>query len=87
MTESLCCTPETNTTLLTNYIPAPFPLAGPGSWFAKCTWARQVLKGWGRGPSPGLSSTEVQAVAEGAGPAPLAARSAPGPPPLPPARP
>nr|XP_058898323.1 regulatory factor X-associated protein [Kogia breviceps] len=27
-----------------------------------------VLKGWGRGPPPGLSSTEVQAVAEGAGP-------------------
>ncbi|XP_029065792.1 regulatory factor X-associated protein [Monodon monoceros] len=40
----------------------------PGRWFAKCSWARQVLKGWGRGPPPGLSSTEVQAVAEGAGP-------------------
>ncbi|XP_059985533.1 regulatory factor X-associated protein [Lagenorhynchus albirostris] len=40
----------------------------PGRWFAKCSWARQVLKGWGRGPPPGLSSTEVQAVADGAGP-------------------
>ncbi|XP_061026909.1 regulatory factor X-associated protein [Eubalaena glacialis] len=40
----------------------------PGRWFAKCSWARQALKGWGRGPPPGLSSTEVQAVAEGAGP-------------------
>ncbi|TEA24084.1 hypothetical protein DBR06_SOUSAS2610024, partial [Sousa chinensis] len=35
---------------------------------AQAHWARQVLKGWGRGPPPGLSSTEVQAVAEGAGP-------------------
>ncbi|KAF5916396.1 hypothetical protein HPG69_017631, partial [Diceros bicornis minor] len=27
-----------------------------------------VLEGWGRGPPPGVSSTEVQGVAEGAGP-------------------
>lgn len=45
-----------------------FPSAGRGRWFAQCSWAQQVQKGWGRGPPPGLSSTEVQAVAEGAGP-------------------
>ncbi|XP_032352694.1 regulatory factor X-associated protein [Camelus ferus] len=51
-----------------SWSPSPFLSAGRGRWFAKCSWARQVLKGRGRGPPPGLGSTEVQGVAEGAGP-------------------
>ncbi|XP_046930661.1 regulatory factor X-associated protein [Lynx rufus] len=46
--------------------PEPFPLRG--LWLAKCRWASHLLKGWGRGPPQGVSSTEVQGVVEGAGP-------------------
>ncbi|XP_042810198.1 regulatory factor X-associated protein [Panthera leo] len=49
-----------------NAHPELFPLRG--LWLAKCRWASHLLKGWGRGPPQGVSSTEVQGVVEGAGP-------------------
>ncbi|XP_045422961.1 regulatory factor X-associated protein [Lemur catta] len=44
---------------------------------AQCRWVRQVVKVWAVGPRPSLGSTEVQGVAESAGPG--AAGGVPGP--------
>ncbi|XP_007464320.1 PREDICTED: regulatory factor X-associated protein [Lipotes vexillifer] len=56
------------------------PSETPGSLKGTERRDAQVLKGWGRGPPPGLSSTEVQAVAEGAGPGAASGALRPGPP-------